>query len=262
MSKAHKDALNRRWADPKKRADMAVTMAKIWTPARRKQHAKRMRERWTDPAYRARLRVANKNAKIPKRRCKLCKQWYQPTSKCQQYCGKQKVKGTCSWKRGREVTKKFLAANPKLVSEYRKRHEERVRNDPHLLFKRRLNTLKKHLKKLGLTLEQYEKMSAAQSALCSICDKPNERRLIGKDFRLVVDHDHATNAVRGLLCDFCNVGLGLFKDSPERLRRAALYLEKHTATMKRNGAKANKQHFTKGAKEKKRNGAKGKRVRS
>ena len=41
----------------------------------------------------------------------------------------------------------------------------------------------------------------------------------------VVDHDHQTGYVRGGLCSNCNLGLGHFKDSPELLRLAALYLE-------------------------------------
>ena len=45
----------------------------------------------------------------------------------------------------------------------------------------------------------------------------------------VADHDHATGAPRDFLCRSCNAGLGMFKDNPEALRRAADYLEKHVS---------------------------------
>lgn len=69
----------------------------------------------------------------------------------------------------------------------------------------------------GLTESDYESMVSAQNGVCKICSQPSHRRLC-------VDHDHTTGKVRGLLCDPCNRGLGLFRDNPELLRDAADYL--------------------------------------
>jgi hypothetical protein len=42
---------------------------------------------------------------------------------------------------------------------------------------------------------------------------------------LHIDHHHGDGVVRGLLCNQCNLGLGLFRDDSSILRRAAEYLE-------------------------------------
>lgn len=55
----------------------------------------------------------------------------------------------------------------------------------------------------------------ATTFFCTIC---------GDEGNLVVDHDHKTNQVRGLLCNHCNRGLGHFKDNPNLLEYARIYL--------------------------------------
>lgn len=45
----------------------------------------------------------------------------------------------------------------------------------------------------------------------------------------VADHCHRTGVVRAWLCVPCNAGLGMFRDNPDALRRAAAYLEAHAA---------------------------------
>lgn len=69
------------------------------------------------------------------------------------------------------------------------------------------------MREYGLTVEEYEELICEG---CSICHSHE---------KLHVDHDHADGRVRGALCHYCNVGLGVFKDNPERLRRAIEYLE-------------------------------------
>ncbi|MEU9946909.1 endonuclease VII domain-containing protein [Streptomyces sp. NPDC047939] len=72
----------------------------------------------------------------------------------------------------------------------------------------------------NLTSEQYAEMVAAQDGRCAICDEKATRRLH-------VDHNHATGAVRQLLCSHCNHAIGHAKEDPARLRAMIAYLERH-----------------------------------
>ena len=65
---------------------------------------------------------------------------------------------------------------------------------------------------------------------CPICERGIDE--IGKygQPRLqnwVLDHCHETLTFRGWVCHHCNVGLGGFKDSLTRLKKAVIYLTKH-----------------------------------
>ena len=85
--------------------------------------------------------------------------------------------------------------------------------------RRKTATLKYQLqKRYKLSLEAYNDLKVSQDNLCPVCLQIPEQ--------YCVDHCHATNIVRGLLCRQCNLLLGLAKDDPERLERASLYLKK------------------------------------
>lgn len=78
-----------------------------------------------------------------------------------------------------------------------------------------------HLRsKYNITLSDYDTLLKAQNNGCAICGKTPEEN--GK--RLAVDHDHETKGIRGLLCDTCNRGIGLLKDSARLLYIAAEYV--------------------------------------
>lgn len=97
--------------------------------------------------------------------------------------------------RDNESAKRWNRANPERVKEI-----QRARN----------------LRRYGLTIEQYEDMCERQDWRCLICESDEQD--------LYVDHDHDTNTVRGLICNSCNRGIGLLKDNPAVLERAAQYV--------------------------------------
>ncbi len=59
---------------------------------------------------------------------------------------------------------------------------------------------------------------------CAICGYTNSKSYP----KLGIDHDHKTGEVRGVLCSFCNTGLGSFRDNTELLSAAIKYLLKQS----------------------------------
>ena len=111
--------------------------------------------------------------------------------------------------KAREARERFNKIHPgrktELVNRWRKEHPKEWRN-----------IVLKH--NFGITLDDVEKKKVDQDFRCAIC----KERL-----PLAVDHDHATGEFRGLLCYDCNCGIGMFKDRPSIILKAAEYLAKN-----------------------------------
>ncbi len=76
-------------------------------------------------------------------------------------------------------------------------------------------------RKFGISLDDYNTIFENQNKKCAICMKENK-----SDRMYSVDHCHKTQTLRGILCEECNKGLGLFYDSIENLESAIQYLKK------------------------------------
>lgn len=72
--------------------------------------------------------------------------------------------------------------------------------------------------KYGLSKELYEKILLAQGGVCAICKQPSKGKALS------VDHNHVTGRNRGLICNQCNLMLGLAKDDMFLLQSAIQYL--------------------------------------
>ena len=90
--------------------------------------------------------------------------------------------------------------------------QEKYTTDEQRKEARRISRMKS---RYGITEEQFNDLFDQQNGFCAICHKP----------AVVVDHDHKTGSVRGLLCSRCNAGLGFFDDNIETLKIAMRYLE-------------------------------------
>lgn len=63
-----------------------------------------------------------------------------------------------------------------------------------------------------------------QNNQCLICQHPIEFFAPQYENEACVDHDHLTGRVRGILCHWCNTGIGYFQDCPDKLQKCQDYL--------------------------------------
>lgn len=111
-----------------------------------------------------------------------------------------------------EYNRQWQLANPDKIAvshkRYKAKHKDKVR-DSDLQYK------------YGITLQNYNALFAKQNGLCLGCYKHQSQ--IKRSF--VVDHNHSTKAVRGLLCNPCNLILGIANENPQTLERLGKYLQ-------------------------------------
>lgn len=106
----------------------------------------------------------------------------------------------------------------------RKNAVRRVDIDPAAKSRNRAQLLRA---RYDMTVEQHAAMVNAQGNICAICGEPPKPDGVRAASRLHIDHDHETGEVRGLLCNHCNRGIGAFRDRPELLELAILYLRSY-----------------------------------
>lgn len=71
----------------------------------------------------------------------------------------------------------------------------------------------------NLTLEEYNNKLQEQNGACQICKRTN--------INLVVDHNHSTGDVRGLLCSRCNLAFGALEENLDILQSMINYKDKY-----------------------------------
>jgi len=103
------------------------------------------------------------------------------------------------------------------VRRYRKKYPERRRAE-----KRRWAD--KH--RMDRTAKRHN--TTVQRILTELKDQQSECAGCGQYYKegrgLKLDHNHKTGEIRGMLCNICNLVLGLLKDNPWRLEKMARYL--------------------------------------
>lgn len=101
------------------------------------------------------------------------------------------------------------------------KNQYRKNNHSRLNIKRKDRVLQQEY---GITFDDYKKIWISQEGCCAIC-KTFQTEVKNKR-ALCVDHNHMTNEVRGLLCEPCNLMLGVAKENCNILQCAIEYIKK------------------------------------
>jgi restriction endonuclease Mrr len=164
------------------------------------------------------MAIVSEAAKARKR--ERTRQWQQAHPEEMQAKAKERwATMTAAERAARNVDKRRAVANETAEQKAKKCaqfKQWRKENDEYL-FEQRL------WKSYKLTRTQYDEFIVKQEDRCKICGK----QFTGRASRHV-DHNHKTGAVRGLLCNRCNLGIGNFDDDPATLLKAAAYLNEDT----------------------------------
>lgn len=118
-------------------------------------------------------------------------------------------------------TARYLRYKPGMLA----RAVERYNTEPEFREKQSRKNIRRKEKTHGAEEGTYERLLLEQNGLCANCGRL--QKTPGK--RLNIDHCHATDTIRGLLCDSCNKGLGHFHDSVWLLVDAARYVNRDPA---------------------------------
>lgn len=152
-----------------------------------------------------------KNKPIESRCCLVCGVAFQPTGQGHRFCA------GCRLDRRREQSRAHYRKNPDKDRKWKKGNPDKA-----------LNAQYRH--RFGIDLSDYLVLLESQGGRCWICKRTPDENTLQR--RLAVDHNRSCcpgkrscgKCVRGLLCQRCNQGLGLFDDNQHLFLRAAQYL--------------------------------------
>lgn len=140
--------------------------------------------------------------------------------------GRGSVCYDCRNKRRRPRQRQRYAEDSEYREQIKRDHKKRNDDNPGL------TTIYHRKVRFKMTLEDFDNLLCKQGGVCAACGSSHSGA-IGKDWG--VDHDHACcsgkktcgKCVRGILCNPCNLILGLAKDNPKILDALASYLRNY-----------------------------------
>ena len=177
--------------------------------------------------------LTNKNIETRTGDCNICGANI-PIRKCTRKSKMENDKTITSWACGIRAAERSKGYNSTNV----KKRQERKKLGIPLTEKEAKRKIKNRIFGLKIKFQNLEELNSLIDSFylkdcCEICGITQQEHLKkskvgkGKAKRLCVDHCHKTGAARGYLCNNCNLGLGSFDDSIEKLQNSISYLEKY-----------------------------------
>jgi hypothetical protein len=132
-------------------------------------------------------------------------------------------------KDGREYQRRYRQAHPELYREsqrrYRDKNRAKLKEDARRRYEAKRAQMAKRrrrqrlIEKYGLSVHGYERILQAQGGKCAVgaCTRAAS----------VVDHHHGSGIVRALLCNQCNVALGMLNEDAGLMESLAAYARQH-----------------------------------
>jgi hypothetical protein len=160
--------------------------------------------------------------------CTLCKEWKEashfPVHKARMHRPSRGLRSVCRPCRRLQLRQQRLDD----IEHFRQIERESFKRRFHVNGEKKcVRTRQWTLKyKFGMSFDDLLAMLDRQNWQCAVCPAKITVSSYEKTKADVacVDHNHATGAVRGLLCNACNKGIGSLGDDPDRLENAARYL--------------------------------------
>jgi len=126
-------------------------------------------------------------------------------------------------------TKIYYQKNREEIKEKRNTPEARAKKKPLDKKWRDKNKANKKIydfkRNYGITQKEYNEIYLRQGGVCAICGNKEIIKINGKVKSLSIDHNHITGEIRGLLCHYCNVAIGILKEDISIFQKCIEYLK-------------------------------------
>jgi hypothetical protein len=160
--------------------------------------------------------------------CEVCSAKIVPA----QYGPIPKYCSSCRADRQQESSKQFVSGNREKINakarKWRQENPEKAREASRRSQAKRRKENPESVKReklrssYKLADKEIDDLRIRADGFCELCEK---RFGVDSGSRPVIDHEHSSGVVRGLLCGNCNTALGMIEDSVETLQRLSQYLK-------------------------------------